>query len=126
MTSYTQEFRTVPERDLLYIQEQLILDVTESICQLLSQRGLSQSDLADRLGVTKSRVSQYMDGANLTLRTVAKIFWTLGEEVTICPRDSSASTPSMWRVSQSPITTPFKNTPSNGDNYRCDWDSLAA
>lgn len=55
-------------------QEELILGVTEAVCEILEREGLTQAELARRLGKTKGFVSQVLAGdRNLTLRTIADI-----------------------------------------------------
>jgi transcriptional regulator with XRE-family HTH domain len=63
----------------LFAQEDLILEVTEILCELLEKEKISRKELADRLGKTKGFVSQLLGGGrNLTLRTVADILHVLG------------------------------------------------
>ncbi len=65
-------------------QEHLILDVTEMIVELMNERGVTRSELADRLGKTKGHVSQLLSGSrNLTLRTLSDIFVAL--DFRFCP-----------------------------------------
>lgn len=64
---------SVQNRRLLQ-EEELILDVTESLSRLLEEVGLSKTELARRLGKTKGFVSQILAGGrNLTLRTIADV-----------------------------------------------------
>lgn len=59
-------------------QEMLILGIAEDICAFLNQHGITQSQLADRLGKSKGFVSQLLSGeSNLTLRTLADLCWAL-------------------------------------------------
>ncbi len=59
-------------------QQHLILDVTEMIVELMNERGVTRSELADRLGKTKGHISQLLSGSrNLTLRTLSDIFVAL-------------------------------------------------
>ena len=74
------EFRKLPA------QEELILEVTETICDILENEKVSRKELADRLGKSKGFVSQLLNGGrNLTLRTVADNFHVLGYKVTLTP-----------------------------------------
>jgi transcriptional regulator with XRE-family HTH domain len=59
----------------------LLLTQTE-IQKILNRDGLKYRDLARKLGVTEARVSQIFSetAANLTIKTIAKIFNRLGEE----------------------------------------------
>jgi transcriptional regulator with XRE-family HTH domain len=63
----------------LLAQEEFILEVTEVLCKIMSDRGISRKQLADLLGKSKGYVSQLLNGErNLTLRTVADIMHVLG------------------------------------------------
>lgn len=78
-TTYEQFSAAGEQNRRLLRQEGLILDVTESVCELLEQEGLSQTDLARRLNCGKSHVSQLLNGRrNLTLKTLADIAGALG------------------------------------------------
>jgi transcriptional regulator with XRE-family HTH domain len=75
-----------PEFARLMAQEDLIMEVTETLCELLEKEKISRKELADRLGKTKGFVSQLLNGGrNLTLRTVADILHVLGYKVTLVP-----------------------------------------
>lgn len=65
-------------------QEELILEATEALARALRTSGLTQSELAARLGKTKGFVSQILGGGkNLTLRTLADVAGALGCKVQI-------------------------------------------
>jgi transcriptional regulator with XRE-family HTH domain len=73
-----------PEFRKLLAQEELILEVTETICNILDSEHISRKELADRLGKSKGFVSQLLNGGrNLTLRTIADNFHVLGYKVTL-------------------------------------------
>ena len=75
-----------PEFRKLLAQEELILGVTETICELLENEKVSRKELADRLGKSKGFVSQLLNGGrNLTLRTVADILHVLGYRASLTP-----------------------------------------
>ena len=75
-----------PEFRKLLAQEELILEVTETLCELLEKEKISRKELADRLGKSKGFVSQLLNGGrNLTLRTVADILHVLGYKVSLTP-----------------------------------------
>lgn len=80
------EYLEDPEFARLMAQEELILEVTETLCELLENEKISRKELADRLGKTKGFVSQLLNGGrNLTLRTVADILHVLGYKVSLVP-----------------------------------------
>jgi transcriptional regulator with XRE-family HTH domain len=75
-----------PEFRKLLAQEELILEVTETICDILENEKVSRKELADRLGKSKGFISQLLNGGrNLTLRTVADILHVLGYRASLTP-----------------------------------------
>jgi transcriptional regulator with XRE-family HTH domain len=73
-----------PEFRKLLAQEELILEVTETICDILENEKVSRKELAERLGKSKGFISQLLNGGrNLTLRTVADILHVLGYKVAL-------------------------------------------
>jgi transcriptional regulator with XRE-family HTH domain len=75
-----------PEFARLMAQGDLIMEVTETLCELLEKEKVSRKELADRLAKTKGFVSQLLNGGrNLTLRTVADILHVLGYKVALKP-----------------------------------------
>ncbi len=75
-----------PEFARLMAQGDLIMEVTETLCELLEKEKISRKELADRLGKTKGFVSQLLNGGrNLTLRTVADILHVLGYRASLTP-----------------------------------------
>lgn len=87
-----------PEIRRIYEQELLFGEATETISGLMISLGLTQRELARRLGVSESRVSQLLSGAeNLTLRTLADVGWALGVEFELnpVPMANRAGTPAM-------------------------------
>jgi transcriptional regulator with XRE-family HTH domain len=85
-TTILDEYLKDEEFRRLFAQEDLILEVTERICELLDKENISRKELADRLGKTKGFISQLLNGGrNLTLRTVADILHVLGYKVSIIP-----------------------------------------
>jgi hypothetical protein len=75
-----------PEFARLMAQGDLIMEVTETLCELLEKEKIFRKELADRLGKTKGFVSQLLNGGrNLTLRTVADILHVLGYRASLTP-----------------------------------------
>jgi plasmid maintenance system antidote protein VapI len=65
-------------------QEELILEATEALARALQSSGLTQSELAGRLGKTEGFVSQILSGdESLTLRSLADVADALGCRVQI-------------------------------------------
>jgi len=77
------EQSSVRNRRLLQ-EEELILDVTEALSEVLERESVSRTALAQKLGKTKGFVSQILAGGrNLTLRTIADITDALGYRIRI-------------------------------------------
>jgi transcriptional regulator with XRE-family HTH domain len=104
-TTILDEYLKDKEFRRLFAQEDLILEVTEKLCELLEQEKVSRKELADRLGKTKGFISQLLNGGrNLTLRTVADILHVLGYRVSLIPHKEGQEEqcdihePQLWRT----------------------------
>ncbi len=74
-----QRYAEEPEIARLLAQEELILDVTEQLCEFLEKEGISRVELAKRLNRSKAFVTQLLGGGrNLTLKTLADVVSVLG------------------------------------------------
>ena len=61
-----------------YLQEKLILEVTELIVERMDKMSVTRSQLAQKLERSKGYITQLLDGrANMTLRTLSDIMWAL-------------------------------------------------
>ena len=59
-------------------QEKLILDVTESVFEVLEAQGKSKADLAKAMGRSNAYITQLLNGSrNMTLRTLSDIGFAL-------------------------------------------------
>lgn len=59
-----------------------MLAVTEAVEAAIKKSGVSKAELATRIGRTKGFVSNVLNGSrNMTLKTVADLFWAIGLEV---------------------------------------------
>lgn len=97
-----------PEVRRTYEEELLLGEATENLTALLRSLGISQRELARRLGVSEARVSQIVSGAeNLTLRSLAALGWALGVRFELDPV-------AMGRADR-------LGTPAEGDAAPPDW-----
>lgn len=127
MDKYTQD----PQFARLLAQEELILEVTETLCALLEKEGVSRAELARRLGKSKGFVSQLLGGGrNLTLRTLADVLGALGyklrlkaEKIQVQETGGTVVTCHQWQrpAMASPLSWGQISWP---DNYS-PWDKLA-
>jgi len=81
MSNAMSRERDAVEREADLAEERFLLATQVEIQRLLNEKGLRYKDLAHRLSVSEARVSQLFsdDASNLTIRTIAKIFYKLGE-----------------------------------------------
>ena len=77
---YLEAIRNVP----LEIQKETSFGfaVSDKIHALLTDKGMTQKELAKKMGKTEAEVSVWLSGQhNFTLRTLAKISVVLGEDL---------------------------------------------
>jgi transcriptional regulator with XRE-family HTH domain len=92
-----------PEGMRRYLQERLIVDVTEQLCELIEKKGIKRGELARKLGKSNAYVSQLLNGdANMTLRTMADLFWALDSSPVI------SAGPLKIKTSRSDLTDLFR------------------
>lgn len=76
------EFPKISEREMAC--ERLLYNTTEDILLAMQDAGMNQSQLAHKLGKSKSHISQLLDGSrNLTLKTLSDISYALGAEAKV-------------------------------------------
>ena len=69
----------------------LTVAIANRIYQILETKGMSQKDLAQKVGKTETEVSRWLSGMhNLTIGTIAKISIALGEEILVIPSNGQA------------------------------------
>jgi antitoxin component HigA of HigAB toxin-antitoxin module len=101
------------DRDFARLVEQeiAIMDVTELICGIMEDQGVSRSELAERLGTSKSNVTQTLDGTrNMTIRKISDILFELGHSLKVDIRE-----PQRLR-SRKPVQDVFSGAPFRAKN----------
>ena len=74
----------MPEDVKLFVNK--YADIVVRINQLLTEKGLSQKDLAEKLDKKPSEISKWLNGEhNFTLRSIAKLEAELGETILYVP-----------------------------------------
>ena len=62
------------ENDPDFLAEGMALAIVEDALSIMESKGLSRSDLANRMGVSRAHISQlFNEHPNLTLRTIAQL-----------------------------------------------------
>lgn len=69
------------------LQTEMSVAIANRIYEILESKGMTQKELARRLGKTETEVSRWLSGMhNLTLSTICKISSALGEEIVTVPK----------------------------------------
>ena len=69
------------------LQMEMSVAIANRIYEILESKGMTQKELAQRLGKTETEVSRWLSGThNMTLFTVCKISTALGEEIVTVPK----------------------------------------
>ena len=74
--SFLEEHGNDPE----YLTEKLVLRINREIRRRMHELGVTQTELADRLGVSQAHVSRLLNNRNLTLRSLAVLADALDAE----------------------------------------------
>ena len=130
MPTLTERITSSPQGMRIWQQERLVFEVTERICELLAEKGISRAKLASALGKGPSHVTQLLNGdANMTLHTVADLFWACGRaaHITDEPLEKSAGRQVFFYMDidwHNPQQSPAINTPSRlFDDSSLSWAS---
>ncbi|WP_227104525.1 helix-turn-helix domain-containing protein [Chromobacterium rhizoryzae] len=110
-------FANDPEAQNLARQESLIISVTEEIWAEMNRQNMSKTTLAEKLGVTKPRVSSMLNGgANLTIRKLADIAHALDKKFVVNLVDAEQRCMPMVEptILGGSVMKNFITTPSNG------------
>ncbi len=72
---YTESFKNDPE----YVAVGLALQFIEEILEIMEAKGISRSQLAERMGVSRAYVTRLLDAPpNLTLKSICQVAMALG------------------------------------------------
>lgn len=77
---YKESVRNIPESTKKEIEYSMA--ISDKICALLKEKGITNKELAKRMGKTEAEVSRWLGGMhNFTLSTLVKIACVLGEDI---------------------------------------------
>lgn len=90
----TSPFENI-QKSAEFQEELFVSEIQSYLASLLDREGMNRADLARALGVSRARITQIFsdDCPNLTVRTLARLFFTLREEVTVCSREIAEQRP---------------------------------
>jgi transcriptional regulator with XRE-family HTH domain len=71
-------FRSICER------EELAFEASELVSRLMEEQGVTKSELAARVGTSKSQITNLLSGSrNMTMHTLADLTFALGHKVEV-------------------------------------------
>lgn len=80
--NWLTELLPTPEDQRDYGRERCRIALAEAIGQGIEDSGLSRTEIAEKLGVTKGYVSQVLSGKrNMTIKTLADLLWVSDREL---------------------------------------------
>jgi len=84
--TFVEKLMSDDEGRKLYFREDLIFEITESICKVMAEKDISKAELARRAGVSKSNITQLLSGDhNMRLTTVADLLYALDSKLEVTP-----------------------------------------
>lgn len=79
--------RREKSRDVLLAEARVILEATETVCEAMDEQGVTKKELADRLDVSASEITQRLQGQrNLTLSSVVEMLHALDRDLVLRSR----------------------------------------
>jgi transcriptional regulator with XRE-family HTH domain len=88
--TFIEKLMSDDEGQKLYFREDLIFEVTETIWNIMEEKGINKAELSRLAGVSKSNITQLLSGDhNMRLTTVADLLYVLDSkmEVSAVPLD---------------------------------------
>ena len=82
--TFIEKLMSDDEGRKLYFREDLIFDITEEICKVMEDKGISKAKLSRLAGVSKSNITQLLSGDhNMRLTTVADLLYALDSKMAV-------------------------------------------
>jgi DNA-binding phage protein len=103
-------------------EENFLIDIQFLLQKVLTDKGVTRSVLAKKRGISKARLSQiFAAEANPTVKSCARLFHALGEELTVSVKNSERKTPSMdensdWRFDTEDTALDTRKRGTAGDD----------
>jgi transcriptional regulator with XRE-family HTH domain len=66
-----------------YLYEKIVVNFTETMLELLEQKGMNRSDFASKLEVSPAYITKLLNGVNVSVRQMAKIAVALDQDIEI-------------------------------------------
>lgn len=82
--TFIEKLMSDDEGRKLYFREDLIFEITETICKVMDEKGINKTKLSRLAGVSKSNITQLLSGDhNMRLTTVADLLYALDAKLAV-------------------------------------------
>jgi len=82
--TFIEKLMSDEEGRKLYFREDLIFEITETICKVMDEKGINKTKLSKLAGVSKSNITQLLSGdQNMRLTTVADLLYALDSKMAV-------------------------------------------
>jgi len=82
--TFIEKLMSDDEGRKLYFREDLIFEITETICKVMDEKGINKTKLSRLAGVSKSNITQLLSGdQNMRLTTVADLLYALDSKLAV-------------------------------------------
>jgi transcriptional regulator with XRE-family HTH domain len=103
-------------------QERAIVEITELICSIMEETGVTRSELAKRMQKHKSFVTQFLNGTrNMTIRTVSDALFCLGRELKVDSSRLRRDFGDSWQSIS--FTVPLERIIGRRERSEVSWDA---
>ncbi len=128
--TYYEMLKEKLKNDPLYLLEKKKIDITEQIWKIMEEEGISKSELAKRMGVSRGYITRILGGnTNFTLESLIKISMALKTDlqITFSPKVKArrAKSPSIPSIGSFNIKNNIKWEDLH-DTFKEDFISSAA
>ena len=114
-------------------QYKLAYSFLDKICEIMDKKNINQKELAGKMGLSQSQISRLLGGdGNLTIKTLAKLFFALGEEIKVLTKSEykkDNKIPSLHETLQSSFFKPVefpKRRQMNLQDWSCrNFDTIS-
>ena len=82
--TFIQKLMSDEEGRKLYFREDLIFEITETICKAMEEKRINKAELSRLASVSKSNITQLLSGdQNMRLTTVADLLYALDSKLAV-------------------------------------------
>lgn len=121
----SEDVRSIHEENLAQVST--LIDISNLINEAIEDKGINQTELAKKLGVTRGYVSRLLSGnENLSVKNVTKVLYILGKRLVFYTEDivthrSNSKIYNIVDYSANRVSYNFEKTPVSKDMDAVKW-----